>query len=65
MSRITSGWRRVAFAAAVTGALGFGATQALAAPSEPEGRAVCNSCRGRCPQFGGDFVNGRCICCLP
>jgi hypothetical protein len=65
MRRIASRWRRVGFVAAVAGALGFGATQALAAPSEPGARAVCSSCWGRCPQFGGDYVNGRCICCLP
>lgn len=64
MLRIASGGRQLVFATVVAGALGFGATQALAAPSEQK-RAVCSSCWGRCPQFGGDYVNGRCICCLP
>ena len=65
MRRIASGWRRAAFAVAVAGALGFGATQAFAAPSGPEKRAVCGTCWGRCPLYGGDYVNHRCICCLP
>lgn len=56
--------RGALFGLAVAGMLGFGASQAVAAPRE-EPRAVCSSCWGRCPQFGGDFVNGRCICCLP
>lgn len=64
MHRIASRWRRVAFATAVAGSLGFGATQAFAAPSEQK-RAVCSSCWGRCPQFGGDYINHRCVCCLP
>jgi hypothetical protein len=64
MHRIASRWRRVVFATAVAGALGFGATQAFAAPVEQK-RAVCSSCWGKCPQFGGDFINHRCVCCLP
>ncbi len=65
MRTITIGWRRAAFVAAVAGALGFGATQAFAAPREEGRAAACGTCWGRCPQFGGDYVNHRCICCLP
>jgi hypothetical protein len=54
----------VLFGIAVAGTLGFGATQAFAVPTEHK-REVCSTCWGRCPLFGGDFVNHQCICCLP
>jgi hypothetical protein len=66
MRSIAARWRRVAFVTAVAGALGFGATQALASPSGDDGRdGVCNECWGRCPLYGGDRVGHQCICCLP
>jgi anaerobic selenocysteine-containing dehydrogenase len=65
MRSITSRWRRAAFVAAMAGALGFGATQALASPAPPESRGVCGECWGRCPLYGGDRVGHQCICCLP
>jgi hypothetical protein len=63
MRTITPGWRRMLFGVAVAGTLGFGASQAVAAPKEQERRAVCGSCQGRC-QHGGDYDrHGHCICC--
>lgn len=65
MRTITPGWRRMLFGVAVAGTLGFGASQAFATPKEPEKRAACGTCWGRCPQLGGDLDrHGRCICCL-
>jgi hypothetical protein len=64
MRTILPRWRGVLFGIAVAGTLGFGATQAFAAPTEHK-REVCSTCWGRCPLFGGDFVNHQCICCLP
>jgi hypothetical protein len=68
MRTITAGWKRVAFAVAVAGALGFGATQAVAEPREAESQtAACGAtaCQRTCPEYGGSWVNGRCICCYP
>jgi len=68
MRTITAGWKRAAFGLAVAGALGFGGTQAAAAPREAETQnAACNAtaCRNTCPQYGGAWVSGRCICCYP
>lgn len=64
MRTIQRRWRGALFGIAVAGTLGFGASQAFAAPQE-ERRAVCSTCWGRCPLYGGDYVNHRCICCLP
>lgn len=68
MRMITAGWKRAAFGLAVAGALGFGGTQAVAAPREAESETrACGiaACRTACPQYGGSWVNGRCICCYP
>ena len=65
MKRIACTLRRVLFGAAVVGALGFGATQAAAEPREPSLTSVCNTCWSRCPEYGGQIWNGRCLCCYP
>ena len=61
MRTIRAGWQRMAFGIAVAGALGFGATQAMAAPSEAEAEMrACGvaACRTACPQYGGTWVSG-------
>jgi len=68
MQTITAVLKRAAFGVAVAGALGFGATQAAAEPREAESETrACGiaACRTACPQYGGSWVNGRCICCQP
>ncbi|HEU4451858.1 MAG TPA: hypothetical protein VFR81_02325 [Longimicrobium sp.] len=68
MRMITASWQRMAFGIAVAGALGFGATQAMAAPREAETETMAcgaTACRNACPQYGGTWVSGRCICCFP
>jgi hypothetical protein len=62
----TKGIRRWAFALLTAGALGFGGTQAFAAPGEPAARA-CNpdTCRSGCIRSGaftGRCVGGFCAC---
>ena len=44
---------KLAFAAAVAGALGFGGSQAFAAPGAPAEKAACNflECRRQCREF--------------
>ncbi|HEU0302107.1 MAG TPA: hypothetical protein VFR37_21810 [Longimicrobium sp.] len=58
MTRMHRG-SRWALAAAVAGSLGFGATQALAAPGAEAERRVCNS--SNCPQIICKCQNGQCI----
>lgn len=55
--------RKLVFAAATASALGFGAQQAFAAPPEADPAQACTQCRRQCPEFGGQFINGRCACC--
>ena len=65
MRRITSRWRRVAFACALAGALGFGATQAIATPRyESDQPRVCDPrCKPDCDGFGGELRHWGCLCC--
>jgi len=58
---------RIGFVAVVAAALGFGATQALAAPREPAAAAACSnaSCSWSCVKKGydgGACINGVCTC---
>ncbi|WP_242110155.1 hypothetical protein [Luteimonas aquatica] len=49
----------------VLGCLGFGASQALAT-TDTGTRApkpACSQCRAECPEFGGQYISGRCYCC--
>lgn len=55
--------RKLVFAAATASALGFGAQQAMAAPPERDGKQACTQCRRECPEFGGQYISGRCYCC--
>lgn len=57
--------RRILFAAAVTLALGFGATQAVAisALDAPAARTCNPICAGECQGFGGTPTWSSCICC--
>lgn len=50
---------RWTLAAVVAGALGFGASQAVAAPSAEGGARVCNS--STCPQVVCKCSNGQCV----
>jgi hypothetical protein len=56
--------------AAVAVALGFGASQAVAAPAEPEAAQTCSKrdCNTRCRAAGaesGSCVGGQCVCITP
>ena len=58
---------RAAFSLGVLLAMGFGAGQALAAPSDGAGRQVCDPrvCDRVCKAigaFGGTCINGGCSC---
>jgi len=57
--------RKIVFTAAVTVALGFGATQAVAVSSAEAPKAgVCDPvCAGICQGFGGTPTWASCICC--
>ncbi|MBW3571059.1 MAG: hypothetical protein KY467_08125 [Gemmatimonadetes bacterium] len=63
-----TGIPRLAFAAATSVALAFGASQAVAAPSTAKsaGEAACTDrqCRQACAPFGGycDELRGVCVC---
>jgi hypothetical protein len=59
MSRIQTGLRRIALGRAVTGSLGFGVSQAVAAPSAQGESRVCNSTN--CPQRICECVSGQCL----
>ncbi|HEX2094074.1 MAG TPA: hypothetical protein VHG28_16850 [Longimicrobiaceae bacterium] len=64
MKQITRGFQRVVFALAVAGALGSGATQALARPATEESTArACTQCLRECGSLGGVWKSGRCLCC--
>lgn len=63
MTSILPTLRRALFALGTVAALGFGATQAVAAPQERDAPGACTGCRTQCPGFGGSFINGRCACC--
>lgn len=62
MKPILPSLRLAAFALAVTGALGFGAAQAFAAPAEAPA-THCTQCKAECGTLGGVFKSGRCLCC--
>lgn len=71
MSGIATKIRNGVLAASMLGALGFGATQALASPAEAEKAAACTQqgCNARCEaQFGpfaaGFCENGECTCAV-
>jgi hypothetical protein len=57
--------RNAIFAAAVTASMGFGATQALAAPKVEDSKpGTCSRiCAPECGTFGGSYIAGRCYCC--
>ena len=67
MKQILMKSRRVVFGLVLAGALGFGATQAVAgtAPAEePEKARACNpACKPDCGGFGGEFRHWGCLCC--
>lgn len=70
MKRIARRWRTVLLAVPVVGALGFGATQALASPSAHAQRTAreCfpeGECWDDCPEAGGYVVvvGLPCACC--
>ena len=74
MSQTWNQLRRAALAFAFVGTLGFGATQALAAPDQarfrscpwsPSGPQIDDNCNYSCTQQGFDFgycENGQCTC---
>ena len=70
MSAIVTKIRNGVLAASMLGALGFGATQALASPAEVEAQACTQQgCNARCEaQFGpfaaGFCQNGECQCAV-
>lgn len=65
MTQTLSRVRNAIFAAAVTAAMGFGATQALAAPQVEDSKpGTCSRiCEPECGSFGGTYRSGRCYCC--
>ena len=65
MTQTLSRVRNAIFAAAVTAAMGFGATQALAAPQVegPKPGTCSKICEPECGGFGGEYMYGRCYCC--
>lgn len=71
MSRVTRMVGRVGFAAAVLGALAFGATQALARTGRgecslcdwPDLQGLCDACCKELQYDGGDcWPSGNCLC---
>ena len=72
MSGILTKVRNGVLAAAMLGALGFGASQALAAPAAAQKAAACTQqgCNARCQAQHGSFAAGfcdpdlGCICAL-
>jgi len=62
MSAIFTKVRNGLLAASMLGALGFGATQALAAPAAAEEAAACTQqgCNARCEAQFGPFASGFC-----
>lgn len=62
MSGILTKVRNGVLAASMLGALGFGASQALAAPAEAEKAAACsqNACNRQCEAQFGPFASGFC-----
>ena len=62
MSGIATKIRSGVLAALMLGALGFGATQALASPGEAEKAAACTQqgCNARCEAQFGPFASGFC-----
>jgi hypothetical protein len=62
MSGIVTKVRNGLVAASLVGALGFGATQALATPAEAAKAAVCSpgQCDKQCKQQFGPFAAGYC-----
>ena len=70
MKRMRSRLQTSAFALALAASLGFGATQALAAPGGDRGTArACDQdriCTFQCGAAGGrEIYRGICICCPP
>ena len=69
MKRFGTTWRKLVLGLAVSGGLGFGAAQALAAPGEDAAAARhCTDqiCTFQCGAAGGHEIHrGICICCLP
>lgn len=69
MNRVTVGFRKGAFAAVMVASLGFGAAQALAAPSASAVRAATSCSDERCDAICvsrgysyGDCSTGACRC---
>lgn len=67
MAARTKSMQRWVLSAVLAGVLGFGAAQALAAPTEQAGAAAC--ARGPCDKAcresgnsGGICIEGQCIC---
>ena len=69
MRRIAQRWRTLLLALPIAGALGFGATQALALPAADSRSAARECfpdkyCWGACPYAGGNLTwRGDCLCC--
>ena len=58
--------RRVVFALGLVGALGFGATQAIADrrnATDEQPRACNPLCKPDCDGFGGELRHWGCLCC--
>jgi hypothetical protein len=57
--------RSAVFALGVAGTLGFGATQAMAAPdASPRASSCYPECESQCgPSWGYPLRNGVCVCC--
>jgi hypothetical protein len=67
MKNIARRWRTLLLAVPVMGALGFGATQALASPGAARQGREClpdKYCWAACPYAGGNLTwRGDCMCC--
>ena len=64
MKHITARIRGIVFGSAVAGALVFGATQAIATPTETGVPRACDPrCKPDCDGFGGELRHWGCLCC--
>lgn len=55
--------KRGLLALAVAGALGFGASQAVATPATQVDRSCNPICKPDCQGFGGQLQGWTCLCC--
>lgn len=64
MKRKISGFRNALLALVVLGAIGFGATQAVATSDGSQSmKRVCSKCFQECGDLYGQRLGDRCYCC--